>query len=82
MFLNLYDICPKNNTIKVVMNKDLSEILNKSIKDLKIKKKDLAKNVNITYSTLWKWLNRKQSIPLKLFKNLKDNYNINLSKNI
>lgn len=67
-----------DNTVKVV----LTEELVKKLKLEDIPKKELAKVNNITYSTLWKWLSRRNSIPLSFFKNLKKYYKIDLSQYI
>ena len=80
MEFDIYDMCPDDNTIKVVLDETLKEkILEIS---LNIKKKKLAKDMGITYGTLWRWLNRRKSIPLKFFKVLKEKYNIDFSNHM
>lgn len=67
--------------IRVILNEELKERIVQFIKDLKRQKtklKDFSKDLGISYHTLWKYLNKKNSIPLKFFKNLKENYKINL----
>ncbi|MBS3172641.1 hypothetical protein J4438_03635 [Candidatus Woesearchaeota archaeon] len=77
MKFDIYELS-SDNTIKVILTDKLIKALELS----NIRKKELANKNNITYSTLWKWLFKRKSIPLIFFKNLKDFYKLDLSKYI
>ena len=64
-FPNIYILT--DNGIRIVLTselkKELNEFLNNSDKSLKI----ICKSINISYCTLWDYLNRRTSIPLVFF---------------
>jgi DNA-binding Xre family transcriptional regulator len=76
MKLNIYNLIDKNHTkssIQAIKNDELSIQIEKSLKILKqkrIKLKDFSKKVYIDYSTLWKFLKNRESIPLRILETL------------
>ncbi len=70
------------NGIRILLTSKLEREINLFLKNKsKLLKKDIAKSLNIDYTTLWDYLNRRTSIPLLFFQNLKKKYNIDLSDN-
>ncbi len=80
MEFNIYDMCPDDNTVKVLVNEEFNKKIIEAISPFK--KKDISKDMKIIPGTLWRWLNRRRSIPLKFFKILKEKYNIDFSSDI
>ncbi|MDP2922374.1 MAG: LAGLIDADG family homing endonuclease [Candidatus Omnitrophota bacterium] len=88
MEFNLYQLCEKNYNkggIKVILSKELSDKISLSLiklKEKKIKLKDLANNLKIDYTTLWKNLKNPKAIPLIIIRELENITNINFQEHI
>ena len=82
MKLNLYQLCDKKHnkgSIKAILNDNLKNKIKESIiklKQQKIKFKDISKQINIDYTTLWKYLNKSDSISLNILESLERISNI------
>ncbi len=77
---DIYLIC-EDNSIRVVLNKELKKELISSLKKIGKNYNQISKKLGLSYTTLWDYQNRRPSIPLLFFKKLKSEYNIDLKKN-
>lgn len=87
MKFNLYQLCEENQnkgSLKTVMNKKLQSNLHNAVQELKRNStlKNLAKSINVDYTTLWKHLHNKQRIPLIILKKLEEITNTPLHQSI
>tara|TARA_B100000315_G_C14537501_1_gene569199 strand:+ start:432 stop:1622 length:1191 start_codon:yes stop_codon:yes gene_type:complete len=88
MNLNLYQLCDKKHnkgSIKAILNNDLKDNIKKSLLELKkqkVKFKDVSKQVGIDYITLWKHINKRNSISLTILTNLENISGIDLRDSI
>lgn len=69
-----------DNGIRILLTPQLKNELNKFINNNPNSLKNLSKSLNIDYTTLWDYLNRRTSIPLIFFFNIKQKYNKDFSK--
>ncbi len=74
---NVYSLCEDNN-IRIVLTPKLKTELTKQINLLPGNYKEISDKLNISYITLWEYLNKKSSVSLSFFRTLFSVYKINL----
>ena len=88
MKLDLYQLCDKKHnkgSIKTTLNKNLKNKIKEALKLLrkhKIKLKDISNQIGIKYSTLWKYLNKYDTISLNILMELENISKINFNEDI
>ena len=77
--INITKLCD-DRKVRIFLNRENKDRLNKRIKELKIKEisfKEIASKLQIKYLTLWEYLNNKDSVPIEVFVKL----GVEVSKN-
>ncbi|MDP3919107.1 MAG: hypothetical protein Q8Q35_04365 [Nanoarchaeota archaeon] len=74
---DIYEL--RNNNVRVVINKELILNLEEFLDNFILK--EFCNNINIDYTTLWDYLNRRTAIPLDFFFKIKERYNKDFHEN-